>query len=167
MSYEPLAANSQAPSQAPHPDEPDVGESMIVRVGSWAIGLLLGVVYGMLGTVVNQATFSFFGLFDVPIGLIFACVGLALLLVGLRLILPTRTVAVLAAVGSVGMVAILTLPSPGGSVLIPANVAGYIWTFAPTIIALVVLAWPRRPLRRATAAHESAGRLSGTGRPIE
>ncbi|CAN5283140.1 hypothetical protein BH09ACT6_BH09ACT6_21340 [soil metagenome] len=147
MSYDPVAASATDD----RPAEPEIGESWIVRGGSWVIGLLLGVVYGMLGTVVNQADVSFFGLFDVPIGLIFACVGLFLLLLGLRLVLPTRTVALLAAVGSVGMVAVLTLPSPGGSVLVPANVAGYIWTFAPTVVAVVVLAWPGRPVRRGSS----------------
>jgi hypothetical protein len=123
---------------------PEVGESWVIRVGSWVVALLLGVVFGMLGTVVNQAMIGWF-----PIGLVMGCLASILLLLGLRLILPTRTVALLAAVGLVGIVAALTLQSPGGSVLIPADVQGYVWTFAPTVISLVVLAWPRRPLARA------------------
>ncbi len=125
-----------------------MGESWLVRVGSWLVALLLGVVFGMLGTVVNQFTISIFGWFDLPIGLIMGCLASALLLLGLRLILPTRTLALLAAVGLVGIVAALTLQSPGGSVLIPANALGYVWTFAPTVISLVILAWPRRVARR-------------------
>ncbi|RFA14046.1 hypothetical protein B7R22_10525 [Subtercola boreus] len=126
-------------------DQP-VGESMVVRVASWIIGLLLGVVFGMLGTVVHQSTISFFGLFDLPLGLILAVASVVFLLVGLRLILPSRLIAFLAALGLVGIVAVLTLPSPGGSILIPADERGYgyVWTFAPTVIALVVLAWPKR-----------------------
>jgi hypothetical protein len=134
---------------------PEVGESWVVRVGSWVVALLLGVVFGMLGTVVNQATISVFGWFDLPIGLVMGCLASILLLLGLRLILTTRTLALLAAVGLVGIVVALTLQSPGGSVLIPANVYGYVWTFAPTVISLVVLAWPRRPLTR-TADPRSA-----------
>ena len=68
------------------------------------IGLLLGVVLGMLGTVVSQSTVSFFGLFPLPYGLIMAIAASLFMLVGLRLIMPTRTVAVLAAVGLVGIV---------------------------------------------------------------
>ncbi|MEA9986047.1 MULTISPECIES: hypothetical protein [Subtercola] len=128
-----------------------VGESWFVRVASWVVGLLLGAVFAMLGTVVNQASFSFFGLFDVPIGVIMAVLASALLLLGLRLVLPSRTVAILAAVGLVGMVSLLSLPSRGGSVLIPATPQGYVWTFAPTIVALVILAWPKRPVRRTSA----------------
>ncbi|MCU1479981.1 MAG: mycothiol biosynthesis protein [Subtercola sp.] len=131
--------------------EPPVGESWLVRVGSWVVALLLGVVFGMIGTVVNQATISVFGWFTLPIGLIMAILASILLLVGLRLILPTRTLALLAAIGLVGIVAALTLTSPGGSVLIPANVYGYIWTFAPTIVSLIVLAWPNRIARRTPA----------------
>ena len=139
------------------PEQP-VGESGVVRVASWVIGLLLGVVFGMLGTVVHQSTISFFGLFDLPIGLILAVAAVLFLLVGLRLILPSRLLAFLAALGLVGIVAVLTLPSPGGSILIPADEAnyGYIWTFAPTVIAIVVLAWPKLS-RRGVAPAPSAG----------
>ncbi|RFA19986.1 hypothetical protein [Subtercola boreus] len=136
-----------AQAAVPHPVEP-VGESGVVRAASWAVGLLLGVVFGMLGTVVNQASISFFGLFDAPIGLVLAIAAVTLLLVGLRLVLPSRLIAFLAALGLVGIVAVLTLPSPGGSVLVPANTAGYVWTFAPTVIALVVIAWPKLGRRR-------------------
>ena len=135
---------------------PEVGESWLVRVGSWVVALLLGVVFGMLGTVVNKATISVFGWFDLPIGLIMGCLASILLLLGLRLILPTRTLALLAAVGLVGIVAALTLQSPGGSVLIPANVYGYIWTFAPTVISLVIVAWPRRHVSRTADAAGSS-----------
>jgi len=121
----------------------EVGESRMVRVAGLIIGFLLGVLFGMLGTVVHQASLSFFGLFDLPIGLILALPACALLLIGLRLLLPTRLLAIVAAAGLVGIVALFSLPSQGGSVLIPANFEGYTWTFAPTIIALIVLAWPR------------------------
>ena len=127
---------------------PEAGESRLVQAGSWVVALLLGVVFGMLGTVVNQATISFFGWFDLPIGLIMACLASILLLLGLRLILPTRTLALLAAIGLVGIVGALTLSSPGGSVLIPANVYGYIWTFAPIVISLVIVGWPLRQTGR-------------------
>jgi hypothetical protein len=146
----PASAQTAGPDQPVQPDQPEqpVGESLVVRIASWVIGLLLGVVFGMLGTVVHQSTVSFFGLFDLPIGLILAIASVVFLLVGLRLILPTRLLAFLAALGLVGIVAVLTLPSPGGSILVPADVHGYgyIWTFAPTVVAIIVLAWPK--LRR-------------------
>ncbi|MEF2975721.1 hypothetical protein [Subtercola sp. YIM 133946] len=163
LAAEPLHPDAQPPSPGGpppsllrHTDAEVVGESWVVRVGSWVVGLLLGVVFGMVGTVVNQATVSVFGWFTLPIGLIMACLASILLLVGLRLVLPTRTLALLAAIGLVGIVAALTLQSPGGSVLIPANAYGYVWTFAPTVIALVVLAWPavKRPPVRVDSSSE-------------
>jgi hypothetical protein len=36
----------------------------------------------------------------------------------------------------------LSLPGSGGSVLVPADPAGYVLTYGPAAIALVVLAWP-------------------------
>jgi len=118
-------------------------ESTATRVAGWIVGLALGVVFGILGTVVSQSSVSILGYFDLPYGLIIALAGVTLLLVGLRLVLPSRVGAILAAVGVVGALGILSQPSAGGSVLVPANIMGYIWILAPSIIALVVLAWPR------------------------
>ena len=51
---------------------------------------------------------------------------------------------IFAAVGLVATVFLFALPSAGGSVLIPANLYGYLWIFSPTVISLIVLAWPSR-----------------------
>ena len=118
-------------------------ESTATRVAGWIVGLALGIVFGILGTVVSQSSVSILGFFDLPYGLIIALAGVTLLLVGLRLVLPSRIGAILAAVGIVGALGILSQPSGGGSVLVPANIMGYVWILAPGIIALVVLAWPR------------------------
>jgi N-acetyl-1-D-myo-inositol-2-amino-2-deoxy-alpha-D-glucopyranoside deacetylase len=52
-------------------------------------------------------------------------------------------VALAAAVGVVGVTTLLSQEGPGGSVLVPANMAGFIWAYAPMLVAVVVLAWPR------------------------
>ena len=41
------------------------------------------------------------------------------------------------------LTAALALTAGGGSVLIPSNVAGYVWTIGPVVIAVLVLGWPR------------------------
>ncbi|WP_382304959.1 hypothetical protein [Herbiconiux sp. UC225_62] len=134
-----LAADSGAP----------VGASILTRVLGYVVALLLGALFGVLGTVVHQISFSVFGLFDLPIGLIIALPAVALLLVGLRMSFASRLASILAGVGLVGMVALLALPSPGGSILIPGSVAGSenvlgtVWLIGSTLIAVVVLAWPR------------------------
>jgi hypothetical protein len=122
-------------------------ESTSTRVAGWIVGLVLGIVFGVLGTVVSQSSVSVLGFFDLPYGLIVALVAVALLLIGLRLVLSSRIGAILAAAGVVGALGVLSQPSTGGSVLVPANISGYVWILAPSIIALIVLAWPRMAVR--------------------
>lgn len=119
------------------------GASLLTRVIGYVVALLLGALFGVLGTIVHQITFSVFGWFDLPIGLIIALPAVALLLVGLRMSFATRLAAILAGVGLVGIVALLALPSAGGSVLIPESTAGLVWLIGSTLVAVVVLAWPR------------------------
>ncbi|WP_374947084.1 hypothetical protein [Agreia sp.] len=119
---------------------PEAPSSKIV---SWIVGLALGALFGVLGTAVSQSTWTPLPGFSLPVGLIVALPAITLLLVGLRLVLSTRTAAILAAFGIVVAVFLLSQPSAGGSVLVPNNALGVIWTFAPTVIALLVLAWPR------------------------
>ncbi len=126
-----------------------------MRVAGWIMGLALGVVFGVLGTVVSQSSVNVLGVFDLPYGLIIALVAVALLLVGLRLVLTSRIGAIFAAVGVLAALGFLSQPSVGGSVLVPANIAGYVWILGPSVIALIVLAWPRtarRPRPEAPAA---------------
>lgn len=118
-------------------------EPLSSRILAWVIGLGLGVLFGVMGTAVSQTTWSIAPGFSLPTGMIVALPAVGLLLVGLRLIMRTRTVSILAAFGVVVAIFLLSQPSSGGSVLVPANALGLTWTFAPTVIALVVLAWPR------------------------
>ncbi|MGA1837888.1 hypothetical protein VD659_13260 [Herbiconiux sp. 11R-BC] len=127
------------PEYEPEP----AGTSLGTRVLGLAAAFLVGGVFGILGTIVHQISVSVFGLFDLPVGLILALAAEGMLLVGLRMVAPTRLAAVLAAVALVGLVALLALPSPGGSVLIPDSVAGMVWLVGSTLLAVAVLAWPR------------------------
>lgn len=118
-------------------------ETLSARIVSWVVGFGLGVLFGVMGTAVSQSTWTMAPGFSVPIGLIVGLPAVTLLLVGLRLVQSTRTPAILAAFGLVLTVFLLSQPSAGGSILVPNNTLGVIWTFAPTVIALLVLAWPR------------------------
>ena len=60
-----------------------------------------------------------------------------------RLVEQLRAGAGFAAVAMIVMVGILSLLGAGGSVIIPWNGPGITWQIAPTIVAVVVLAWPR------------------------
>ena len=141
---------------------PYAEQSLLARISSAAVALVLGVVVGGILTVTHQATVVV-GSVTIPWGIISAIAITIALLVGLRIVFETRIVPGLAAAGLLLAVAFLSLPTPGGSIVVPGNLAGYTWTFAPVLIALVVLAWPqvRRPaagkivpIRAAKGAHD-------------
>ena len=118
------------------------------RIGSCAVALLLGAFAGALLTFAHQATVEIAGT-QVPWGIIAALVITTALILGLRLVFGTRVVALFAAIGIIAAVVILSLQSAGGSLLVPGNAVGFVWIFAPVVIAIVVLAWPRSRPRRA------------------
>ena len=117
-------------------------QGAILTVFSSALAILLGLVIGGMLTVSHQATVSMAGA-TVPLGILSAISITLALLVGLRLVCETRTIPGMAAVGVLAAVTLLSATGVGGSILVPANPTGYLWTFAPVVIALVVLAWPR------------------------
>jgi LmbE family N-acetylglucosaminyl deacetylase len=110
-------------------------------------GLLVGILFGVLGTIAHQATVTLFGV-ALPIGLTIAFVGIGALLLGLRLIVGDRFVVGLAAAGLLVTIFVLSLRGSGGSVLVPAGLPGTLWTVVPALIAALVLAWPKVPKRR-------------------
>ncbi len=117
------------------------------RLGANIGALLAGVVFGALGTVSHQYLLRL-GSVAIPVGLVLSLLGVVALLVGFRLVHDTRALVFLAALGLLGTIFLLSLEGPGGSVIVPAGLPGTIWTLAPTLIATVVLAWPRIPARR-------------------
>lgn len=119
-----------------------LGLRLSARLGALFAGLLMGA----LGTVSHQYLLRI-GSSALPVGLVLALVGVTTLLLGLRLLRDSRVEVFLAALGLLGTIFLLSLEGPGGSVLVPAGLPGTIWTLAPTLIATVVLAWPRIPSR--------------------
>jgi LmbE family N-acetylglucosaminyl deacetylase len=116
------------------------------RLLAGAGGLVAGAAFGMLGTVAHQTTLAL-GQVSIPVGLVLALAGATALLVGLRMVLGDRMVVLLAAIGMLGTIFVLSLRSPGGSVLVPAGPAGTVWTLLPALIAALAVAWPRVPQR--------------------
>lgn len=108
------------------------------RVIACALALLMGVALGGIGTVNHQWGFSA----GFPIGAIAALVLVAALVTGLRLVFATRIVPFFASVGLLVSLVLLTVGGPGGSVLVPANGAGYGWSYGAAAIIALVLAWP-------------------------
>lgn len=136
------------PPQAEHAVEVPPGPG--ARALAALLAFVVGAAFGVLGTIAHQATIVL-GPVTIPIGLVLALAGVTALLAGLRLVVGDRLVVLLAAIGLLGTIFLLSLRSEGGSVLVPQGLPGTLWTVGPTLVATIVLAWPRIPGRRGTA----------------
>ncbi|QTX04255.1 hypothetical protein [Agromyces archimandritae] len=116
------------------------------RIGGAVLAFVVGVVAGLILTVGHHHVWRIGGA-ELPWGLVLALAGVACLVAGLRLLAADRWPAIAAAIGIVGTVAVLTLPGPGGSVLVPGGIPGIVWAIGPALVSVVVLAWPRLPER--------------------
>ena len=119
-----------------------VSTRLLLCAGALGMGLLVGSIT----TVVHQSVVTVANI-DIPWGLILSVIVLIGFLVGLRIVVEDRLVVLSAALGIVGMVFLLSQQSTGGSVLVPNNLWGTIWAVVPTLIATIVVAWPRLPQR--------------------
>ena len=119
------------------------------RLGTLVLALAAGVVFGAIGTVAHQGTVSV-GSAELPTGIVVALVMAGALMAGFRLVFRSRVVAVVAALGLLLTAGLFSQPGAGGSVLVPANTAGFLWVFGPVLLAMLVLAWPSLPPRDAT-----------------
>ena len=117
------------------------------RIGVLAFAFLMGVLFGAVGTVGHRHELAI-GEVVLPWGIVAALVGVAGLLIGVRVMAGGRLVAGAAAAGVIGTVSLLSLPGAGGSVLIPGGVTGTIWAVGPALIAVLVVAWPSLPTVR-------------------
>jgi hypothetical protein len=121
--------------------------SPTARAGTYAVAAVIGVIYGAVATVGHRHALRI-GDVVVPWGLVAALAGVLALLLGIRLVAGGRWAAAAAAAGIIGSVALFTLPGRGGSVLVTGDVVGTIWAVGPALIAVLVVAWPKLPLRR-------------------
>jgi len=128
------------------------------KIGVGLLVLVAGGVIGALMTAVHQSTAAVAGV-PVAWGLVLALLASTAFVVGLRVLTSSRVIPILATVGIMGATAYLAAPTVGGSVIVPANIVGVIWTFAPAAVILVVVAWPN--LGRARALAADAQRLRG------
>jgi hypothetical protein len=122
-------------------------DSLGSRIGRLALAFLLGVLFGAVGTVGHRQELSIGGVV-LPWGIVAALLGVAGLLVGIRILGGGRLVSAAAAAGLIGTVSLLSLPGAGGSVLVPGGVVGTIWAVGPALIAVLVIAWPSIPTTR-------------------
>ncbi len=123
------------------------GSTITGRLGTAASALVIGIVYGAVATIGHRSALHI-GDTALPWGIVAALAGVLALLLGMRLVAGGRLAASAAAIGIVGTVALLTLPGFGGSVLIAGDLTGTVWSVAPALLAVLVVAWPKLPARR-------------------
>ncbi|UOE45630.1 hypothetical protein [Agromyces larvae] len=116
------------------------------RVVTVVVGAVIGIVYGAVATIGHRHELRI-GDAVVPWGLAVAIVGVAALLVGMRLVID-RWSSAAAAAGVIAVVALLTLPGVGGTILIAGDIRGTVWAVTPAVVGVLVVAWPSLPPRR-------------------
>ncbi len=123
--------------------EPDFARmTALGRLGVVLLCVGAGALLGLMGTFAHQSL--------PPVGITLALATVALFVAGLRVWGGVRAPAASGALGVGLVVGILLLPQ-GGTVLVPANTAGYTWLYGLAAIAFIALAWPnvQRVHRRA------------------
>jgi N-acetyl-1-D-myo-inositol-2-amino-2-deoxy-alpha-D-glucopyranoside deacetylase len=98
------------------------------------IGLALALVAGIFGTVFHQTNLA-----SVPIGLVLSLTGVTLLAIEARTDWPRR----LGFLCLFLLVIIYSAQDFTGDKLIPANLAGTIWSYGSASLALVITLWPK------------------------
>ncbi|WP_343035819.1 DUF6113 family protein [Isoptericola sediminis] len=116
---------------------PRAGSPLLV-VWRLLLGLLLGAVVGLIGTVGHRMLWG-----DLPVGPV---LGLALTLSAAVLCRAWSGVGTLLACGAGWLVTVQVLAAegPGGDVLVPADAIGYVWTYGGLVLFAVAAFLPRR-----------------------
>jgi len=112
------------------------------RVGTWAIAAVIGIVYGVAGTIGQAAMWG-----PIPLGLIIAVIGVGALMLAVRVLIADRWAALATGLGIMIASLVFSGKGPGGSVVVPAPAenevsTGIIWTIAVPIVTALIVAWP-------------------------
>ena len=137
-------------------------ETTGAKAAALVLAGIAGAVFAGIGTVGHRVTTTVAGQ-PLWTGLVLSLVAVVLLGVGFRLVFGSRRVVAAAAVGALAVVVLFSFPSAGGSVLVPADDRGLLWTFGSALALGLVLAWPR--LHGAGATIDSPPRSKGTPAP--
>ncbi|AZS37224.1 hypothetical protein CVS47_01856 [Microbacterium lemovicicum] len=130
--------------------------SLWPRLVTWVIALVVGVVYGLAGTIAQS-----FSVGVLPVGLVLAIIGSAALLAAVRLLTGDRWSTLLVGLGIMTATLVFSGAGPGGSVIVPQPPegtigTGIIWTIAVPVLVAVVVAWPDLSAARDSGAPSAA-----------
>ncbi len=134
------------------------------RLGTWVIAVVIGLVYGVAGTIGQAAMWGI-----LPLGLLIAIIGVGALLLAVRLLTADRWAALACGLGAMVATLVFSGKGPGGSVVVPAPVdgqlsTGIIWTVAVPILTAFIVGWPAL---RTAAAPVSAGDDESVAQNVE
>lgn len=142
--------------------------SWLSRVLSWVAMLVVGAVFGLATTVTHAA--SLWGVNGVGLALgIVACGGI---LLAVRLLLHDRWAALITGLGMLAGMVVISGRGPGGSVIVPNDLLGVVWTWTVAGMVLLVAAWPdfgrirrlqQEQAARTAGAHPGPGEVSVDG----
>ena len=113
--------------------------SVSARIATWLISLLVGVVYGLAGTIAHGYALGWF-----PLGLTLALIGCGALLLAVRLLTLDRWATLGTGLGMMAATFVFSGSGPGGSVVVPQTGLAVAWTFAIPILVALAVAWPER-----------------------
>lgn len=102
---------------------------------TWLGVLLLGVLIGLVGTFAHRS--------ELPWGLVLAFAAVLSAAVFARSLVGTGGVLALG-VGWLVVVQVLALVGPGGDVVVPAHLAGYLWAYGGAVFVVAAAFAPRR-----------------------
>ncbi len=92
-----------------------VVNALLARVATWILAAVIGVVYGVAGTIGQAAVWGV-----VPVGLLVASLGFIALLVAVRILTGERASALACGLGAMVATLLFANEGPGGSVVVPA-----------------------------------------------
>ncbi len=122
------------------------------RLGAWVVAFVVGVFYGVAGTVAQAYMLGWF-----PLGLVLALIGVTALLLAVRLLTSDRWATLATAIGLMLATLVFSGAGPGGSVVVPQAPegqfnSGLLWTILVPLVSVVVIAWPEtRPHAQAAS----------------
>ena len=125
-------------------------------MGTWIVAGVIGIVYGVAGTIGQAAMWG-----PVPLGLVIAVVGVGALMLAVRTLTDDRWAALACGLGAMLATLVFSGRGPGGSIVVPAPAdgqfsTGVVWTIAVPLLAAIIAGWPSRSGRRGTPAPPSA-----------
>ncbi|VXC03804.1 conserved membrane hypothetical protein [Microbacterium sp. 8M] len=105
---------------------------------SWVALFIVGAVFGLATTVTHASSLWGAGWAGLALGVV-ACGGM---LLAVRLLLHDRWGALLTGLGMLAGMVVISGRGPGGSVIVPNDVLGVVWTWTVAGMVLLVAAWP-------------------------